>query len=143
MADRIEREIEEILSKIDDLPEDGGKKPISITEHRRTPKFDEGPRRSALDRLDPAVLMITGAAVMLGGLVAASFAEAFIWVSLAGVVVFLGAFLLSFFRRERPAGVDGPPNAGPKKVFWRDRYIEVEPYKPGPMSRLRSKLKRR
>jgi hypothetical protein len=39
----------------------------------------------------------------------------------AGVVIFLGAFVLSF-RKSGPAAAPSP-----RGHYWRDRYIEVQP----------------
>lgn len=142
MPDRIEREIEDILSKIDDLPEGPGKSPIPISGRSRKPKADRAPGRSILDRIDPANLMVAGAAVMIGGLLLSVFSDGLIWVSLAGVILFLSAFVIAFFHRP-PARQDGAAQGGSRTVYWRDRYIDYDPYKPGPIARIRSRLKRR
>lgn len=136
MADRIEREIEELLAKLEtQLPEDG-REPISLEQRRR----QQRKRRRRLPRLtlpeiNPASLLLTGAAVMIAGLFLAMLWDPLIWVSFAGVVIFIAAFLLSF--RKRPVGSIG---GGPKRVYWRDRYIE---YEPEHRSRFRNPFRRR
>ncbi|MEX2081845.1 MAG: hypothetical protein WEC33_09535 [Dehalococcoidia bacterium] len=142
MPDRIEREIEDILSKIDDLPEGPARSPIPISGRSRKPTPDGAPGRSMLDRIDPANLMVAGAVVMVGGLALSVFSDGLIWVSVAGVVLFLSAFVIAFFHRP-PAGQDAPAQGGSRTVYWRNRYIDYDPYKPGPIARIRSRLKRR
>jgi hypothetical protein len=80
--------------------------------------------------------MFTGAALVVGGLVLANVAGPLIWVSFAGVLLFLGAFLASFFRHT-PAQA-----APPGGVFWRDRYIEYEPSSPGLFDRIKRTFRR-
>lgn len=149
MADRIEREIEEILAKLDDqLPPGGGpqpeRQPVSIASARK--KKQTAPRQpgpSLLNRIDPPLLMFAGAGTMILGLVAASFAGALIWLSFTGVVLFLGAFLLSFLRRStsgpaRPGGSGGPAQG----KFWRDRYIDYKPPSDNPVSKIKRRFRR-
>ncbi len=138
MPDRIEREIEELLAKLEsELPE-GGRQPISLEERRRRRQQ----RRPSIPRLhfpelNPATLLLAGAGIMVGGLFLAMFWDPLIWVSFAGVVIFIAAFLLSF--RSRP-GRTG--TARPRGVYWRDRYIEYEPH-PRRTSRFRNPFRRR
>ena len=129
MADRIEREIEEILAKLDQdegLP-GGNKKPVSIlsAKTKRQAPPSRGPRTSPVARVNPTTFLFAGAGLVIAGLFLSSFWEPLIWASLAGVVVFLGAFASSFFRSGTP-----PPGA-PRGVYWRDRYIEYEPPRRG------------
>jgi len=141
MADRVEREIEEILAKLDtELPADAETKPISILS-RRKPKRSQAtrpPRRpgGAFGGINSTSVMFAGAGLVVGGLVAANLAGPLIWVSFAGVVLFLAAFLSSFLRHA-PASA-----AQPRGAFWRDRYIEYAPAKPGLFERIRRAFRR-
>ncbi|MFN0148220.1 MAG: hypothetical protein ACKVT1_17100 [Dehalococcoidia bacterium] len=141
MADRIEREIEEILSKLEDLPGDGGtpdRRPVSILAHRARrvppPPRDRAPLTR---RLNPATFLLAGAGTVIGGLVLASVWAPLIWAAFGGVVVFLGGFVAAFFRRPRPQA-----QANPNGHFWRDRYINDAP-EPGPIGRLARRIRRR
>jgi hypothetical protein len=137
MADRIEREIEELLAKLDtELPE-GGRQPISLEERRRRRKPRRSLPRLSLPDLDPARLLLAGAGTMIAGLFLSLFWSPLIWVSFAGVVIFIGAFLLSF--RSRPVGSIG--GSRPRRVYWRDRYIDYGP--SGHTSRFRNPFRRR
>lgn len=139
MADKVEREIEEILARLEnELPPGDERKPVSILSRRRR-KPARAPRPSplqTLQRINPPSLMFAGAGMVVGGLVLSNAWGPLIWVSMAGVVLFLGAFLSSFFR-EKPAAA-----ASPKGVYWRDRYIEYEPSSPGLMDRIRRLFRR-
>ena len=140
MADRVEREIEEILAKLEtELPAEPEKKPISILS-RRKPKRNQAinplrTSRGAHGRITSTSVMFAGAGLVVGGLVAANLAGPLIWVSFAGVVLFLGAFLSSFFRHA-------PASARPRGAFWRDRYIEYAPANPGVLERIKRAFRR-
>ncbi len=141
MADRIEREIEEILAKLDqDGPLAPEKKPVSIlsarTRKKTTPPRLQRPRRNPLANLNPTTFLFVGAALVVGGLILSNAWAPLIWVSFAGVLIFLGAFVSSFFRTS------GPRGSKPRGVYWRDRYIEYEPESPGVWDRLRRKFRR-
>lgn len=148
MGDRIEREIEEILERLDSelpggaLPED--KKPISLMQRRQqaTKRASQPrpPRPNPLSSINPTTLLFVGAALTVGGLIAASFAGALIWVSFAGVVMFIAAFIWSFTRRSTVGAPRG--GAAPKGVYWRDRYIEYEPADATMWARLKRRFRR-
>ena len=142
MADRIEREIEEILAKLDqDGPLAPEKKPVSImsarTKKRPTPPRAPRHRPNPLANINPTTFLFVGAALVVGGLILSNFWAPLIWASFAGVVIFLGAFVSSFFRTSRPNGLGKP-----KGVYWRDRYIEYEAESPGMWDRLRRRFRR-
>lgn len=142
MADRIEREIEEILAKLDqDGPAGQEKTPVSILSAKSRRKTSDGgtkrSRRNPLEQINPTTFLFLGAALVVGGLIASNFWAPLIWVSFAGVVLFLGAFIGSFFRSERPAG-----GGQPSGVYWRDRYIEYESPNPGAWERLKRRFRR-
>lgn len=146
MADKFEREIEEILAKLDgDGPlrtETGAKQPISITSARRKPpkpKPARAPGQPGLfSRISPSTLLFAGAGTMIAGLILSNIYSPLIWASFAGVVLFLGAFLWSFRRTNRSAGA-----AAPQGHYWRDRYIEYEPSNSSAFGRLTRRFRRR
>lgn len=140
MADRIEREIEEILAKFDDVPGTGrAREPISIADHRQKRPGDRKPprQRSAL-RITPTQVLLWGAGAVVVGLVLSAFFEPLIWVSVAGTVAFIAGFIWSF-RYRAPVGAASP---GGGQKFWRDRYIDYEPRHPGVWDRLRGRRRR-
>ena len=150
MADRIEREIEEILKKLDvdeeaaskTPPRRGsGRPPIPISSHRGR-KSNSGPGVSgrlgnafsmpALS-FSPSSLIIAGAVLALVGFVLAGISSGLIWVSVAGIFLFILGFGLSFIKRPSTRRAVGP--SGPTKKRWRDREIEYDTDDAGPQSR--------
>lgn len=152
MSDKMHQEIEEILARLDrEVPNRPGSPAVGVPDSERAPiSFEKKrrERRNPITRLrrsasgvtlpvTPTALLFTGAGMMVVGLAASSFAQPFIWLSLAGVFLFLAAFAWSFFRTAAPSA--GP---SPKAVYWRDRYIEYEPANPGPFARLKRRFRR-
>lgn len=146
MADKFEREIEEILAKLDGEGSSGaetpGKKPIPIASAKRKQQKKQKAARatstSPFAHITPTTLLFAGAGTMVAGLILSNFYGPLIWASFAGVVLFLGAFAWSFRASRRPAS--GP---APKGYYWRDRYIEYEPANPSAFDRLTRRLRRR
>lgn len=132
MPDKFEREIEEILAKLDDeSPADsaGSRPPISI-QQKRQQKAKAVRARTArpnpLAGLTPTTLLFAGAGVMFGGLIVSGFWGPAIWASLAGIVLFLGAFVWSFRKTSRPSSPTGRSGH-----YWRDRWIDDTPQQSG------------
>lgn len=138
MADRMEREIEEILSKLDvDAPKPE-RTPISIMTKRTKPRSGMAVRgRNRVPAVSPAVLLIVGAVIMIAGLVLSNVWGPLIWMAFAGVVVFLAAFALSF-RRTPPSSA----TQAARGHYWRDRYIEYEPGGSDLMTRFKRRFRR-
>lgn len=140
MADRMEREIEEILSKLDvDAPKQD-RTPISIMARKKKPRAaTAAPARITRWRpsASPAALLLVGAGVMIAGLVLSNVWGPLIWMAFAGVIVFLGAFVLSF-RKSAPQG----STSAPRGHYWRDRYIEYDASENDLVSRLKRRFRR-
>jgi hypothetical protein len=136
MADKFEREIEEILAKLDDkLPEGGASEraPISLAskrQQRAKAQKTRTPRKNPLRGITPTHLLFAGAGIMFGGLLLANVWAPLIWASLSGIILFLGAFAWSFRRTNRSTGSTTRPAGG---YYWRDRYIQYDEgeQKPG------------
>jgi hypothetical protein len=144
MADKFEREIEEILAKLDDdlPPANGERSPISIAQKRQQKAKAQRirtQRPNPLAGLTPTHLLFSGAGIMFGGLILSSFWGPLIWAAFAGVLLFIGAFFWSFRRTNRPA--TGTPKA--KGYYWRDRYIEYEPTGSHTGQRIKSWFRRK
>lgn len=145
MADKFEREIEEILAKLDDDPPSAGqapgRSPISISQKRQQKAKAQRvrtARSNPLASLSPTTLLFAGAGVMFAGLIVSVFWGPAIWASLAGVVLFIGAFFWSF--RKTPRGTSSAPTGRSQGTgtYWRDRYIDDRP-DDGIKSRFRRK----
>ena len=93
MSDKFEREIEEILAKLDDeLPAPdpaSARPPISLQQKRQQKAKAQRVRTSRpnpLANLSPTTLLFAGAGIMFGGLIVSGFWGPAIWASLAGIV---------------------------------------------------------
>jgi hypothetical protein len=151
MADRIEREIEEILKKLDvdeeaaskAPPRKGtGRPPIPISSRRKSSPGVSSRLGSAFSLpsvpAPPSSLIIAGAVLALAGFGLAGISGALIWISVTGIVLFMLGFLLSFLRRPETVRRTG----GPTKRRWRNRDIEYNAT-DGPLTRLRRVFRRR
>lgn len=153
MPDRIDREIEEILERLGEeppkrgeRPPQRGEEPISLDDRRRRRKAPLSSRATAavgfsLSGPTPASMLFTGAGVMVAGLILSAIWGVMIWIAFAGVLLFLAAFVWSFLRPRRRAGVTSQPAA--KGGRWRGRYVEYEPPPPGVLARIRRAFRRR
>ncbi len=153
MADRIEREIEEILRKLD-VDEDAaskaptkkgsGKEPIPISSRRKSRPGVSKRLENAFSLpsipLSPSSIIIAGAALTLIGFVLTGFSGALIWVSISGIVLFIAGFLLSLVRRPNALRRSSPNAPKPR---WRGREIEYENDSAGPLTRMRRIFRRK
>lgn len=140
MADKFEREIEEILAKLDTDVPPADRAPISISSARRKPKPKSPkparvtpPGSSLLDSVSATNMLFAGAGLVVGGLILSNVYGPLIWASFAGVVIFLGAFLLSF--RRAPRG--GPAGRSSGEHYWRGQQISYQPAQPSAMGRVK------
>ena len=138
MADKFEREIEEILAKLDDKlpPPAEERSPISLASRRKGK--GKAPRANPPAWLTPTALLFAGAGIMFGGLLLSSFWAPLIWASLSGVVLFVAAFFWSFRRTPRAGRA-----ASPRGAYWRDRYIEYGPQTTTGGSRIKNWFRRK
>jgi hypothetical protein len=139
MADKFEREIEEILAKLDDEP-GAARSPISISQKRQQKAKAQRVRTARpnpLASISPTTLLFAGAGVMFGGLLLSSVWSPAIWGALFGVFLFIGAFFWSFRRTNR--GGSAAPASRSQGTFWRDRYINDRPQDGGIKDRFRRK----
>ena len=128
MADRVEREVEEILRKLDDfVPE----QPTPIRSPRRTLARKSRAFTAALPRISWKHLLLWGLLIAL---------VFFFFPLNSGAFVVLGVLGLFFvyFLFMRPGRVIG--SQPPPKV-WRGQPLDLTPSGPSWTDRLRSKLK--
>jgi hypothetical protein len=118
MPDRLEREIDEILRKVDSLPE--ARKRLRPGPWQRFKTSLAGFAHSlsrSLTRLSVGHLMIVGFGLMVAALiVGGSFGT---WGMIAGLVVLLTGFAISISRGRRPTTRSEP-------MRWRGRVIEMD-----------------
>ncbi|HCU99592.1 MAG TPA: hypothetical protein DGL25_00195 [Dehalococcoidia bacterium] len=144
MADRIDREIEEILTRLGEKPPTGGEEPISIKRRRRVrgaPPLSRIAKASGFSfiKVSPSSILFAGAGIMVVGLILSAIWSPFIWLAFTGVVLFAVAFISSFLRPQRVAMKQAPS----KGAHWRGRYVEYEPAPPGILARIKRAIRGR
>ena len=139
MPDRIEREIEDILSKLDDFVPDKGQKPIPF----RRPANRKPQRKSWLSqrlaRISLNQVMVYALIALILGFILRGLPFA-TWVMIGALAVLLTAFFLSL----RAGGGSGSVSGNYQKR-WRGEPIDVpDPYRgPGIGDRIAKWFRRR
>jgi hypothetical protein len=135
MPNRVEREIEEILTKLE-RPEPG-RRPVKLRRSFRSRV------RAALNRIPrprwaarPGDMMLWGIGLILLGILlnALGFASGAItrWVVIAGLTLFFTSFVLGFFSKGGSAAPRGD-------IYWRgERYARGDLRGPSSFDRLRA-----
>jgi hypothetical protein len=135
MPSRVEREIEEILNRMDSDP--SGRRPLRLRRSWRSrikQFFSRIPRPHInLSRLNPGTLMLAGMGLILSSIILRSVAPDLVrFVVIAGLVLFFGSFILAFRRKDT-----GTLSSG--ETYWRgQRYARTELGGPSTLDRLRS-----
>ncbi len=123
MPDKFEREIEDILNRLDKFPKQG---PTDRARKAVSGRVGAFQRRIALRiaRLSVGQIMLTGIVMILVGyFFRAGLPEVWYYVVLLGLILFFTAFALSFFGAGRPHGS--------RQVYWRGRPAQSY-YSSGP-----------
>jgi len=112
MPDRLQREVEDLLARLDKFPP---RKPL----WKRVRDSVGGSLRSAASALRfPALsaghVLLIGIALIVGTWVLIPGADIARWLIAAGIVLFIGAFIFSLRRQSRP----------PER-YWRDKPMDV------------------
>ncbi|HWO94189.1 MAG TPA: hypothetical protein VNL92_05435 [Dehalococcoidia bacterium] len=116
-GDRVEREIEDILRKIDDFPTEAARR--RERRGREAPQASLGQRLARrIGRITPAQLMIASMVLVFAGFLIVDPIEANVakYMIIAGLILFFSSFVLSF----RPARRQQAPKR------WRGRVIEPD-----------------
>jgi hypothetical protein len=115
MSNRIQREVEELLDKLEKFPP---KRPLSA----RIGGALTAPFRAVLDFVSGITPRVTAGHVLLAGLAIIVIAyvlggtqDIWRWVIVLGFVIFIGAFLSSLRRQS----------SGPKEKYWRDKPLDL------------------
>lgn len=123
MSNRLEREIEEILGKLDELPAE--RKPIPLRRRRTRTRWNRLlAKLPPLPRFNPSSMMLAGIGLILSALLFRMFSTSLAtWAALIGLGLFFASFVLSFMQ-----GRGGGPSGGSGgDVYWRgQRYTRTE-----------------
>jgi hypothetical protein len=122
--DKIQREIEDILNRLDTfLPEES----VATRVRKRSSGAASTLLRSVLDPLLSIslrqVILASFALILAGFLIRYSYPDAGRWVLIAGVVLLLGSFVVSFFSRS--GGRSGSSGPAPEKR-WRGQPMVLQ-----------------
>ncbi len=113
MPDRLQREVEDLLARLDKFPP---RKPL----WKRVRDSVSGSLRSArgalrLPALSAGHVLLIGIALIVGTWVLIPGADVARWLIAAGIVLFIGAFIFSLRRQSRP----------PEERYWRDKPMDI------------------
>lgn len=128
MADKLEREIEDVLDKIEDFE--------WHRRHRRRPSRTRrawdtwwahtvGRVEQRLARFTAGHVMLFGFLLLLGGLIF-RFRGIGTWLVLAGVIVFVVGLMWNMRGGGKGGNGGRGGRNGPRSGYWRDRYIEYD-----------------
>lgn len=121
MPNRVEREIEEILSKLDGVPPSGRaptrlRRPLRSRVSRRFAGLRA--RLPVLPKITPGNMMLAGITLILAGLVLRLFSsELTRWAVIVGLVLFFASFIMSFWPNRGGGAVGGGES------YWRGQRI--------------------
>jgi hypothetical protein len=141
--ERLQREIEELLDQLDNfVPEE---RLAAKIRSRRKPQAVDQDGPSLWSRLTERLARITLGQVMLAGLACLVISFFFrgplgsfaMWLTIAGLVMTIGAFVLSIFRGSGTSSTV----SGKVQRRWRGQVIEYS--EPSTMGRFRAWLRRR
>jgi hypothetical protein len=135
MPSRVEREIEEILNRMDSDP--SGRKPVRMRRSLRMrvrrffAKFPK-PRWSIL-ALNSGTMMLWGIGLILSALILRMFSPELTRIAvIAGLILFFASFIVAF--RHKDSGAVGSGDA-----YWRgQRYARNDLRGPSPFERLKT-----
>lgn len=111
MPDRIQREVEELLAKLDTFPP---KRPLGT---RIRDSFSRGFQHLGGIRfpsLSAGHVLLFAIAVIVVGYLVAGGSDIGRWIIAGGVIAFIGAFVFSLRRQSRPT-----------QKYWRDRPMDL------------------
>jgi hypothetical protein len=125
MPDRIEREIEDILNKLDDFVPEKGAKPIPFRKPAKRRSQNQNWLSQRLSRITLNQVMLYALIAAIAGFILRSLPFAY-WVMIGGIVALVVAFLLSL-----RAGGGRNTVSGNYQKRWRGEPIDVRNYDTG------------
>jgi len=135
--DKIKREIEDILNRLDDLPAE--RKPIPIRKRSSgSPGSLARGLIEPLTRISVRHVMLTALALVIVGFFIRGATDAGRWLLIAGLVLFISSFVISFFGRRA-----GPATSPRYQKRWRGQPMDLDPPTPTLSQRLRAWFGRR
>lgn len=118
--DRIKREIEDILSRLDDLPAERKPIPFRKRSSRQPGSLARG-LIEPLTRISIRHVMLTALVLLVVGFFLQGAWAFGRWMLIAGLVLFVGSFVISFFSRRAPSRPSG------YQKRWRGQPMDLQP----------------
>jgi hypothetical protein len=125
MPDRIEREIEDILNKLDDFVPEKGQKPIPFRKPAKRRNQNQNWLSQRLSRITLNQVMLYALIALIAGFILRSIPFAY-WIMIAALCVLVVAFVLSL-----RAGGGRNTVSGNYQKRWRGEPIDVRNYDAG------------
>ena len=117
MSNRIQREVEELLDKLEKFPP---KRPLSarIADALAAPFRAVGRALGGitLPRVTAGHVLLAGLAIIIVAYVVGGTDSGWRWVIAGGIVLFVGAFVFSLRRQS----------SGPQEKYWRDKPLDLQ-----------------
>jgi hypothetical protein len=132
--DRIKREIEDILSRLDDLPAERKPIPFRRRSSRQPGSFGRG-LIEPLTRISIRHAMLAALVLLVVGFFIQGTWEFGRWMLIAGLVLFVSCFVISFFNRG--AGRGSTRSSGYQKR-WRGQPMDLDQPNPTLSQRVRA-----
>ncbi len=130
MSNRIEREVEELLDKLEKFPP---KRPLSarIGDAVTAPFRAVGRALGGitLPRITAGHVLLAGLIIIVAAYVLGGTQDLSRWIIALGFVLFVGAFIFSLRRQS----------SGPQEKYWRDKPIDLHPNRGSWWSNWRNK----
>jgi hypothetical protein len=116
MSNRIQREVEELLDKLEKFPP---KRPLPARIADALASPFRGAVRAcrglALPRVTAGHVLLAGLAIIVVAYVVGGTDSIWRWIIAAGILLFVGAFLFSLRRQS----------SGPQEKYWRDKPLDL------------------
>lgn len=125
MPDRIEREIEDILNKLDDFVPEKGQKPIPFRKPAKRKNQNRNWLSQRLSHITLNQVMLYALIATIAGFILRGLPLAY-WVMIGGIIVLVAAFIFSL-----RAGGGRNTVSGNYQKRWRGEPIDVRNYDTG------------
>ena len=116
-SDRIQQEVDDLLAKIEKFPP---RRPLSrrLSDVASAPFHAISRRISRLNRpnISAGHVLLAAIIIIVIAYVAGDSGDIWRWIIVAGVGLFIAAFVMSLRRHSKP----------PAKRYWRDRPLDIE-----------------
>jgi len=119
-SDRVQREVEELLSNLEKFPPKRPRRSLGATLSAPFRAIGRGLGGFRLPRINAGHILLAAIVIIVVAYVAGGSSSIWTWIIGAGIALFILAFIMSMRRQSRP----------PEK-YWRDRPLDLHGKAPG------------